>query len=166
MTTNEFGFDVASTPAATPFEPIKDGWYPMRIARAEKLPSKEEANGEMLKITFEIDENKTPQYAGRKVSKWLCNHHQSPQTREIARSQTAAILESIGKKVATSIDDMLGGELQVKLRAKPAQNGFEASNEAVGFRALGATTAVASPAAKSAAAAPAAGAPKTQPWKR
>ena len=164
MTTNEFGFDVASTPAATPFEPMKDGWYAMRIARAEKLPSKDEANGEMLKITFEIDESKTPAYAGRKVFKWLCNHHQNQQTREIARSQTAAILESIGKKGATSIDDMLGGELQVKLKAKPAQNGYEASNEASGFRALGASTAEAP--AKGSAPAPAGGAPKSAPWKR
>jgi hypothetical protein len=162
MTANDFGFDVSNTKAQTPFEPLPDGWYAMRIAKAEKLMSKDEANGEMLKLTFEIDENKVPAHAGRRVFKYLCHHHQNQQTREIARAQIAAIFESIGKKGAATLDAMLGAELQVKLKAKPAKDGYEASNEASGFRAPGSA-----PASGTTAAAHAGntGTPRA-PWKR
>jgi hypothetical protein len=163
MTSNEFGFDTANTKAQTSFDPLPDGWYAMRISKAEKVMGKTEATGEMLKLTFEIDENKAPQFAGRRVFTNFCLHHENQQTREISRGQVAAILESIGKKGATTLDVLLGAELQVKVKAKPAQNGYDASNEARGFRALGASTAA--PAAANVAA-PAAGSAPRAPWKR
>lgn len=166
MTTNDFGFDTSTQKAQTAFDPLPDGWYAMRIVRAEKVMGKTPEAGEMLKVTFEIDENKAPQFAGRRVFTNFCHMHQNQQTREIARGQIAAILESINQKGATSLEVLLGAELQVKVKAKPAQNGYDASNEARGFRAPGAGATGPTPGAQSTAAAPAAGAPKSAPWKR
>lgn len=142
-----FGFDTANTAAARPsFEPMKPGWYAMRITQADIVGGKSANVGQMLKITFECIDQREPAYVNRKVFANLCHQHENKQTREIAQGQIVTILDSIGKHGATSVDAMLGGELQVKLAVRPADGTYDARNEVKGFRALDAADGAPAPA--------------------
>lgn len=156
---SDFGFDTSSIPAATPFEVIPPAWYAMRIVHAEQVDGQKESTGRMLKVTFEVTD-KHPEYVNRKVFANFCTHHESTQTREIARSQVAAILKAIGKKGASSIEVLLGAELMVKVAVRPAEGQYEARNDAKGYKPLSAAAPAARPA-------PAAGAPARQAgWRK
>lgn len=164
-----FGFDVGNTKPQLAFDPIKDGWYAMRIANAETCESKSPEAGTGIKITFEIMESVHPELSGRRVFLRLYHQHKTnKQTRDIARAQIAAIAHAIGRPTASNTDDFLGTELRVKVKAKPADGQYEASNDVKGFKGLNEAVDEAAPAA-AAAGAPAAtssGTPKTSPWKR
>lgn len=158
-----FGFDTANTKPAASFDPMPPGWYAMRISKAEQVEGQKAETGLMLKVELEVIADRHVDFANRKVWCNFCCHHQSQQTREIARSQVASILEAIGKKGASSIDDMLGGELLVKVSVRPADGTYDARNEAKGFKALDG----AAPAGGAQKAAPAAAAPAARSgWKR
>lgn len=161
-----FGFDVQNTNPSVAFDPLPPGWYAMRIIGAEIAPGKNPDTGPMARITFEIMDDRHPQFARRKVFVNLCHQHQTnEQTRNIARANIAAIMKAIGKPHGNTTDDMLGGELQVKLTVSPAKDGYDARNDARGFRGLDESVSEPAPAAAPAAKA-GAPAPKAQPWKR
>lgn len=127
-------FDASSVPPATPIEPLKDGWYAMRIQNSALKTS--ETAGEMLAIEFEIAEDHHPEFRGRKVWTNLCIQHPNDKPREIARQQLSAICRAIGKMAVTDTDDLIGGVLRVKVRAVPATEQFKAKNDVVGYQAL------------------------------
>lgn len=138
-----FGFDVGSTKPQAGFDPLPDGWYDMFIVACEEAVSK--AGHPYIKMQVEIDPNSHPQFVNRKVFANFNHQHPNEQTREIARSQLAAICHAIGKPNARNLEEVLGGRLSVRLVAKPAEKGFDARNEAKAFRKIGDTTAAAVP---------------------
>jgi len=173
---NGFGFDTHTTKPSAAFDPLPPGWYAMRVIKAEQVDGRNPGTGQMLKVAFEIIEHAHPEHAGRQVYANFCHQHDNKQTRDIARSQIVAILHAIGKPSAVAVDDLLGGELRVKLTAQPAKDGYDAKNETRGFKALSdveqpamvAASAPAQAAAPTQAAAKTAAAASTarQPWKR
>jgi hypothetical protein len=141
-------FDASTVQPATPFEPLKDGWYAMRIMGAALKTS--ETAGEMLALEFEVDETRHSDLAGRRAWTNLCIQHPNDKPREIARQQLSAICRAIGKMQVSDTDDLLGGNLRVKVRAVPATEQYRAKNDVIGFQALdgsaGDTTVSAAPA--------------------
>lgn len=131
-------FDATNVPPATPFEPLKDGWYSMRILGASIRTS--ETAGEMLALEFEIDEHSHPEFTGRRAWTNLCIQHPTDKPREIARQQLSAICRAIGKMAVTDTDDLIGGVLRVKVRAVPATEQYRAKNDVVGYQALDGAT--------------------------
>lgn len=164
----QLGFDVSSTKPQAAFDPIPPGWYAMRINKADVVVGQKAGTGEMLKVEFEVIEHAHPDQAGRRVFANFCHQHDNKQTRDIARAQIAAIGQSIGKPSMNDTEEMLGGELRVKVGVQPAKDGYDARNEVKGFKALSDVD-VAAPAASTPAAKPAqasAPAASKQPWKR
>lgn len=160
-----FGFDVGNTKPDAGFDPLPTGWYAMFIVMAEQAVSK--AGHPYIKMQLEIDPNAHPEFSGRKVFANFNHMHPNEQTSSIARSQIASICHAIGKPNATMLEDLLGGMVEVRLVAKPAENGYDARNEAKSFRKVGADDGPrpaqpAQPAAPAAAPAPAA---KRGAWK-
>lgn len=170
-----FGFDVGSTKPSVAFDPLPPGWYAMRVVRAEEAVSeKPGTGGKYIKVEFEIMEHAHPEFAGRKVFANFFHLHDNKPTRDIARANIAAICQAVGKRDAKTTEEILGGELRVKLKVSPpSQDGkYDARNEAKDFRALsdvveaprpaaGGATQTAAPASASAPAAA-----NKQPWKR
>lgn len=170
-------FDASGIAPNTAFDPLKDGWYSMRIIESEMVPS--EKAGDMLKLRLEIDESAHPELANRSVFHRLClNHPNSQQAREIAQRTLSAICHSIGKLQISDTEELLGQSLLVKVKALPARTdpatgkSYEASNEVAGYKALSekvehtpapAATTTAKPAATTA---PAAARPATPSWKK
>jgi len=161
-----FGFDVGSTKPNTSFDPIKDGWYAMRVNKVDVSPASDgkDGRGDMLKVEFCVTDAH-PEFAGRLVWENFCHMHDKQQTRNIARAQLAAIMHAIGRPDSTDTDDMLGCELRVKVATQPPKDGYDARNITKGYKALSESTDAPSPAAKPAPGAAAAPAAK-QPWKR
>jgi len=119
------------------FDPLPPGWYQCSITAAELVESSNSDAGEMLKVTFEIDANVHPDHNGRVVSTWLCKDHKKQQVRDIARRQMSAIGHAIDVLQLEDTTDLLGGELMVRLKIRPAKGEYDASNDASGYAAVG-----------------------------
>jgi len=133
---SELNFDATQVAPSTTPDPLPPGWYAMTITRAEITPSKSADAGDMLRLEMEIDERRCPEHKGRKVFPTLCINHEKQQTRDIARGQLSAIAHAVGKMRLTDTDDLLGLTLMVKLTAVPAKDGYDAKNEAKGYKAV------------------------------
>jgi len=158
----DLNFDATNVSPSTAFDPLPPGWYPCQITKAEIVVS--QTAGEMLKIEHRVMDQHD--HAGRVVYNYLCiNHPTSKKTQDIARSKLSAICHSIGKLQIGPVDDLLGAELLVKLKTKPATDKYDAGNDVVDYKPLsGETTSV--PAAKPVAAPQAAPAATRAPWKK
>lgn len=162
-----FGFNVGETKPQAAFDPLPPGWYAMRVIKTEQVDGKSPGTGQMLKVEFEIIEHAHPEVANRKVWANYCHQHENRQTRSIARSQIAAICHSVGKPNAQNTDEILGGELRVKLSVSPADGKYEARNEAKGFKSLSEVVEPPTSAPSGTTpSVPTSTPPKSQPWKR
>ena len=123
-----FGFDVGSTEASTPMDPIPAGWYACTITRAEAKHS--DTAGEMLNVAFEVVPDYHPDFPRRYVWSLFCHHHPtSDKARNIARSNIAAICRAVGKPNAVGYDELLGERLLVKVKIQPARDSADALTE-------------------------------------
>lgn len=159
-------FDASQVEPTKSFDPLPPGWYSMVIVKAELAES--QTAGEMLKLELEIDERAHADLRHRKVFANLCLNHPNQQPREIARRTLSAIAHAIGVLQLSDTADLLGKTLLVKLRVQPAKDGYDARNEASGFRAIGCPDASAAPKAPGAPTAPSTPAtPAAKPaWKK
>lgn len=157
----QLNFDANNVAPREAFDVLPNGWYHCTITGADMTPTKA-GDAEYLKIELEVDGNKHPQFASRKVWDRLNLNHEKQQTREIAQRTLSAICHAIGKLRITDTEELLGGQLVAKVVARAAKDGFDASNDVKGYKSV--ADAPAAPAAPAATAAPAAG--RTGGWKR
>ena len=146
-------FNVDSLPQGTSnFEPLPDGWYNSIITGAEVKITKT-GDGKYIACKYTIT---GPTHQGRVVFGNLNIKNPSAKAEEIGRSQLGEIMRAIGLAKVTDTDQLIGGNLGIKLVVK---TGDYAGNEIKGYKSLGgiAPAAVApfkpaagSPAAKSA----------------
>lgn len=158
-------------PNAT-FDPLPTAWYVMAAVKSEWKPTKNN-DGQYLQIEFEVDPNHHPELKGRKVWDRLNLQNKNEQAVEIAQRTLKALIVACGKSTVSNSEELHGIPVLVKVVAKPARDGYDASNDVKGYKplaekgevALGAAQgdggAAAAPAAKKPARAGAAGKP---PW--
>lgn len=141
----KIGFNPAGVaPRDNTFELLPKGWYQFIVTDSD---IKQITNGEMLKLTFECQQQG---FRGRKVWGNLCIKHNSAQTQLIAQQQLKELCEAIG----------LQGELTdtVQLHNKPFQGHVKIrksdnpqypddTNEINAFKPIGAITGGQAPAA-------------------
>jgi len=131
-------FDASTvSPHQDQFEPLPAGWYHAHVVAAELLTGKKPDAGEMLKLQFEINGNEHPKCGGRRVFTYLCINHKQDSTRNIAKRMLSAIAHAIGQLDLASSDQLLGEALMVRLKIRPAHDGYDASNDVAGFTATG-----------------------------
>jgi hypothetical protein len=152
-------FDVNELPQGTgSFEPLPAGWYTVTISEAE-LKSTKAGNGQYIKLRYDVT---GPSHQGRVVFGNLNIKNPNPKAEEIGRQQLGDIMRAIGLAKVTDTDQLIGGNLSIKLDVKQdAQYG--ASNEVKGFKSVSGSAApvAASMPASGASAATAKAAP---PW--
>ena len=93
--------------------------------------------------------------------------NQNPEAERIGRQQLGTVLRSIGLSTIQDTDQLIGGQLQVKLIIKPADGQYEARNEVKAYKALdGAASAAPAAFAQRSAPAQASAAPAkaAPPW--
>jgi hypothetical protein len=125
-------FDVNELPQGTGnFEPLPAGWYTVTISEAE-LKSTKAGNGQYIKLRYDVT---GPTHQGRVVFGNLNIKNPNAKAEEIGRQQLGDIMRAIGLAKVTDTDQLIGGNLSIKLDVKQdAQYG--ASNEVKGFKSV------------------------------
>ena len=153
-------FDANELPqGSSNFDPLPAGWDTAAITGAELKPTKD-GNGQYIKVRYDIT---GPAHQGRVVFGNLNIKNPSAKAEEIGRQQLGEIMRAIGLGRVTDTDQLIGGNLQIKLDVRPADGQYQAQNEVRGFKA---THGAAPPAVASApiAASTTAAAKSTPPW--
>lgn len=126
-------FDAADLPQGTGnFDPLPAGWYDVAITGAE-LKSTKDGNGSYIKVRYDVT---GPTHQGRVVFGNLNIQNASAKAEEIGRQQLGEIMRAIGLSRVQDTDQLIGGNLSIKLEVKPADGQYSAGNEVRGFRAL------------------------------
>jgi hypothetical protein len=149
------------------FEPLPEGSYNATVTQAELKPTND-GTGQYIKLRLDIT---GPSHQGRVIFSNLNIKNASAKAEEIGRQQLGDIMRAIGLAKVTDTDQLIGGNLNIKLSIRAARTDektgktYEASNEVKAYRAINGAAAptfqAAAPAAAPAAAAPA---KATPPW--
>jgi len=124
-------FNVNELPASTSFDPLPEGWYNVSIAYAEIKDTKT-AGGQYIKIEYVVT---GPSHQGRKVWGNLNIKNANPNAEKIGRQQLGEVMRSIGLVKVTDTDQLIGGNLAIKLIVKQDEK-YGAGNDIKAFKAL------------------------------
>jgi hypothetical protein len=124
-------FNLDTLPKGTSnFEPLPEGWYNATITGAEVKTTKT-GDGKYIACKYTIT---GPTHQGRVVFGNLNIKNPSAKAEEIGRSQLGEIMRAIGLAKVTDTDQLIGGNLGIKLVVK---TGEYAGNEIKSVKALG-----------------------------
>lgn len=147
------GFDANNVDPAQSREPIPAGWYKAVITESEEKPTKAQT-GSYLQMTVEVIDG---DHAGRKAFERLNLNNPNATAVEIAQRTLSSICRSVGVMTPRQSADLHDKPFMVKIKVKPAKDGYDASNEIAEYAEVG-------KAAPSTGTAPGGG--TTPPWKR
>jgi hypothetical protein len=129
-------FDAKTVKPNEAFEPLPAGWYNAKINTSEAKPTKDNESGYLL---FEL-EILDGEYKGRKIFDRLNLWNKSVQASEIAQRQLSAYCHATGVFILQDSVQLHGIPLKIKLNQRPAENGYEASNEVKAVKHIQDTT--------------------------
>lgn len=135
------------------YDLLPDGWYNVTITKAE-LGTTKAGTGQKIDIRYDIT---GPTQQGRVLFGALNIRNPSQKAEEIGRQQLGEIMRAVGLAKVQDTDELIGKALAVKVKTRPAENGYEARNEVAGFKAIAggmAPAAAPAPAAATGAASP------------
>ena len=143
------------------FEPLPAGWYTASISQSE-LKDTKSGTGQYIKLRYDIT---GPTHQGRVVFGNLNIKNPNPKAEEIGRQQLGDIMRAIGLAKVTDTDQLIGGEIVIKLEVKQDET-YGASNEVKGFKSASGSPAPAAAVIPATAKSPAAAAPTkaAPPW--
>jgi Protein of unknown function (DUF669) len=135
-------FSVEDLPVSTQtnFEPLPEGWYTSTISGAE-IKATKAGNGQYINVKYTII---GPTHQGRIVFGMINIKNPNPQAEEIGRQQLGEIMRAIGLTKVSDTDQLIGGNLSIKLKITPANGNYESSNSVTGFKSAGNGIAIAS----------------------
>ena len=141
------------------YDLLPPGWYAASITKAE-LKSTKDGSGQYIAIRYDIT---GPTHQGRVVFGNLNIKNRSVKAEEIGRQQLGGLMQAIGLSRVQDTDQLIGGQLSIKVSVQEGSNGYEARNEVKGYKAFsGSQPVMAAPGAAPAQAAYAGG--STPPW--
>jgi hypothetical protein len=114
------------------FDPLPEGWYNVAIAGAEVKNTKA-GNGQYIAIKYTVT---GPTHQGRVVFGNLNIKNPNPRAEEIGRQQLGDLMRAVGLAKIKDTDQLIGGNLAIKLTVKPADGQYDASNDIKGFKAI------------------------------
>lgn len=142
-------------PASTgDYAPLPEGWYNATIHSAEIRQTKDKT-GQYIAVRYDI---LGPTHQGRVVFGNVNIKNKSTQAEEIGRQALGSIMRAIGLAKVDDTDQLIGGNLQIKLSIRQDE-GYEPANDVRGYKAIDGAASMPTPSA------PAANASKaTPPW--
>ena len=145
------------------FEALPAGWYQVHITRAD-LRNTKAGTGSYIAVRYDV---LGPTHQGRVVFGNLNIRNPNPKAEEIGRAQLGSLMRAIGLAQVSDTDQLIGGQLMIKLAIRPADGQYEASNDVKDFKAVGgAAPAAAGAMASNSAPAAAPAAASVPPWAR
>lgn len=159
------GFDASTVEPqeSRDYSPMPAGLYTVEVTNSEVKDLKS-GNGTGLSLEFTVMEPEG--FARRKVWQQLNIKHTNSEAEQIAQAQLSALCRAVGISVLKDSDDLFQKILRIRLKIRPAKDGYPANNDVTGYESTGAgapppqATAASRPAANGTTAA------KTPPWKR
>ena len=125
-------FDVNSLPQSdNNFDPLPAGWYTTKIAGAE-IKATKNGTGQYISVRYDII---GPSHQGRVVFGNINIKNANPKAEEIGRQQLGEIMRAIGLTRVTDTDQLIGGNVQIKLSVKQDET-YGDKNEIKGFKAV------------------------------
>ena len=125
-------FDVSDLPQPSKdYSPLPAGWYSATISGAEVKETKA-GTGEYIAVKYSIT---GPTHQGRVIFGNLNIKNPNPKAEEIGRQQLGDIMRAIGLARVTDTDQLIGGNLVIKLDVK-ADETYGDRNEVKGFKAV------------------------------
>ena len=153
------GFDANQVDPNVAYEPLPAGWYKAVITTSEEKPTKAQT-GSYLQLSLEVIEGPMQ---GRKLTDRLNLNNPNATATEIAYRTLSAICHAVGIMTPRTSSDLHDKPLMVKVKVKPADGQYSASNEVAGYEAVGKTT---TQETLSTGASSGASGGATPPWKR
>jgi len=151
------GFNALEVEPSSTFQPLPAGWYKCVITEAVEGINKA-GTGSYLKLSIEVIDG---DYTGRNVFDYLNLKHDKDVVVQIAQQALSQICRAINVNSPKDSAELCDKPLMVKMAVTPANNGYEASNNAKGYEAVsGGASAQAAPSSVSNEAS------STPPWKK
>ncbi len=154
----DLNFDASTVDPNVAYEPLPAGWYKAVITDSEGKPTKD-MTGKRLNLKYQIIDG---EHAGRIIFSGLNVENQSKSAQDRALRDLSAIVHAIGlqNSVVRTSQDLHDKPLMIKVKVKPADGQYAASNEVIGYEAVAAKSG-----GGGATTAPSGGA-SAPPWKR
>jgi len=149
------GFDANQVDPNVVYEPLPAGWYKAVITTSEEKTTKAQT-GSYLQLSLEVIDGPMQ---GRKLTDRLNLNNPNATASEIAYRTLSAICHAVGVMTPRSSQDLHDKPLMVKVKVKPADGQYSASNEVAGYEAPGKAVQQETATATSSGGA-------TPPWKR
>lgn len=121
-------FDATQVEPNAAYEPMPAGYYPMMITDSEMKDS--QSGGQYLKLTVEVCDGPMK---GRKVFTNLNLVNSNQQAVDIARRDLSAICHAVNVLQPQDTQELHYKPFVGKVKVRPAQNGYDASNEMNGY---------------------------------
>lgn len=150
-------FDANQVDPNTAYDPIPAGWYTAMITESEMKPTKN-GQGQYLQLSFQIIDG---EHNGRILWDRLNLVNNSQPAVEISQRTLSAICHAVNELNVADSAQLHNKPMQVKVKVKPADGQYEASNEITGYKPSGQSSA---PAPAATPAQPAAS--NTPPWQQ
>ncbi len=162
MNLQDYSFNAEEVePSTSSFDPIPAGWYPAIISSSEMKPTKD-GYGEYLALTFQIIEGECE---NRLIFARLNLKNANEKAVAIARQDLAAICRSTGIMQPKDSQEFHDIPLMVKVKIRPAKDGYEASNDICGYKSYGDAPVATTPKPAQKTPTPPPSAPK-KPWQK
>lgn len=126
-------FNVNDLPQDTgsDFSPIPVGDYHVKVVQSD-LTNTKAGTGQYIKLRLDV---MGPSHQGRVLFTNINIRNPNPKAEEIGRQQLGSILRAIGLASLTDTDQLVGGELSVKVIIKQDEQ-YGAQNEIKGFKSV------------------------------
>jgi hypothetical protein len=114
------------------YDLIPDGWYTAKITKADLRPTKDRS-GQLIAVRYDIV---GPSHQGRVIFANINLRNRNPEAERIGREQLGSVMRAVGLAKLEDTDQLIGGELQIKVKTSPAKGDYEARNDVSGFKAV------------------------------
>jgi hypothetical protein len=119
-------------PEGQNFDPIPEGWYTAQIKAAE-LKNTKANDGQYIAVQYTVT---GPTHAGRVIFGNLNIKNRNSEAERIGMGQLGSVMGAIGLAKIEDTDQLIGGNLQIKVGMSKPQEGYEQRNEVKGWKAI------------------------------
>ena len=125
-------FNTNELPVNSGFDPIPAGEYSAAITGAE-LKNTKNGDGQYIAVQYTIT---GPTHEGRVIFSNLNIRNKNPKAQEIGLAGLNSLMRAIGLASISDTDQLVGGNMLIKVKLSPAKDGYDASNDVTGWKAL------------------------------
>jgi hypothetical protein len=127
---NEFNVD--DMPQGGGYDLLPDGWYSAKVTGAE-LKNTKNGLGKYIAVKYLI---LGPTHQGRVMFGNINIKNANPKAEEIGLAALRDLQLALGIPRLRDTDQLIGGDVQIKIKTRPPNDGYEAQNDIGGFKPL------------------------------